>query len=556
MFTPSHSIHHLQRQREITTTFARHGFGFLFDQLEPEWRSMRRALHLPARIKVPTRPEDLAIHLRLALEELGPTFVKLGQILSTRPDLLPPEYITELARLQDEVPAEPWKPIHDLLTQELGRAPEKVFTHLDRRPMAAASLAQVYAATLPGGQEVVVKVQRPGITPVIEQDLEILSALAERAQITRLGKMYDFVGIAEDFRYTLLNELDYHREGRNADRFRSSFASEPHILIPKVFWEFSTRRVLVLERIDGIKISDVPALKAAGCDCHQLALYCTRMIIKEILEDGFFHADPHPGNYVVLPGDVIGVMDFGKVGFLRETDRLDLIRLYIVAASLDADGIVDQLVRMGAAGEQVERTGLARAVDRLLNKYNGLPLGDVHAGEVIEEIMPITFQHHLRLPGNWWLLAQALVMMEGIGMQLDPDFDAFAVAKPFIKRLMRQLVTPESGWAKSLLLDSANWGDLLHRLPGAGSRLVERIERDELFQVNIKETDRILGKLDQLATRLTLGVLTGAFSIGLAMLAPLTASGSLARWLLLSGITAMIVMGLWLLISLITASKP
>jgi len=430
-----------------------------------------------------------------------------------------------------------------------------VFARIDRHPMAAASLAQVHAATLPDGQEVVVKIQRPGITAVIDDDLEILSALAERAQTTRLGKTYDFIGIAEDFCFTLRNELDYRREGRNADRFRNNFASEPHIYIPKVFWEFSTQRVLVLERITGIKISDIPALKTAGYDCHQLALQCTRMIIKEILEDGFFHADPHAGNYLVLPGEVIGVMDFGKVGTLRETDRMDLVRLYIVAASLDADGIVDQLVRMGAAGEQVDRTGLARAIDRLLNKYNGLPIGDVHAGEVIEEITPITFQHHLHLPGNWWLLTQTVVMMEGIGMQLDPDFDAFAVAKPYIKRLMGHLVTPDAGWGRSILLDSANWGEFFHRLPRAGSRLVERIERDELFQVNIKDTDRILGKLDQLVTRLTLGVLTGAFSIGLAMLTPLTASDSLARWLLLAGITAIIVMGLWLLVSLTKTSR-
>jgi len=548
-------MRHARRYREITATFVRHGFGFLFDQLEPDWRSLRRILQLPARKHVPAPPEDLAIHFRLALEELGPTFVKLGQILSTRPDLLPPEYITELAKLQDEVPPEHWEAIHALLTQELGGKPEKVFASINPKPMAAASLAQVHAATLPDGQEVVVKVQRPGISAVIESDLEILSALAERAQNTQLGKMYDFIGIAEDFRYTLMNELDYHREGRNADRFRKNFAGEPHIFIPKVFWEFSTRRVLVLERINGIKISDVPALKAASYDCHQLALDCTRMIIKEILEDGFFHADPHPGNYVVLAGEVIGVMDFGKVGTLRDADRMDLIRLYIVAASLDADGIVDQLVRMGAAGDQVDRSGLARAVDRLLNKYNGLPLGDVHAGEVIEEIMPIAFQHALRLPGNWWLLTQAVVMMEGIGMQLDPDFDAFAVATPYIKRLMRHLVMPEAGWGRSLLMDGGNWAEFFHRLPRAGSRLVERIERDDLFQVNVKQTDQILGKLDQLATRLTLGVLTGAFSIGLAMLAPLTSNGSLARWLLLAGIAAMIVMGLWLLISLMKASK-
>ena len=556
MFNSIRPIRHIRRYREITAAFVRHGFGFLFDQLEPDWRSLRRILRLPTRKQAPAPPEDLAIHFRLALEELGPTFVKAGQVLSTRPDLLPPAYIAELAKLQDAVPPEPWETIRDLLTREYGRKPNKVFATINPKPMAAASLAQVHAATLPDGQEVVVKIQRPGISAVIDADLEILSALAERAQTTRLGKIYDFVGIAEEFSFTLRNELDYHREGRNADRFRKNFAGESHLYIPKVFWDFSTQRVLVLERIQGIKISNIPALDAAGYDRHQLALCCSRAIIKEVLEDGFFHADPHSGNYTVLPGGVIGVMDFGKVGTLRDSDRLDLIRLYIVAASLDASGIVDQLVRMGAAGGEVDRAGLAREIDRLLNKYNGLPLQDIRARDLIEEIRPILYRHHLRLPGNWWLLAQVLVMMEGIGLQLDPDFDVFAVARPYIQRLMRRLVTPEAGWGRSILLDGANWSELFHRLPRAGNRLLERIERDELFQVNIKETDRILGKLDQLATRLTLGVLIGAFSIGLAMLTTLTASGSLARWLLLTSIIAMITLGLWLLISLAKTSRP
>ena len=555
MINPMHSIRHARRYREITATFVRHGFGFLFDQLEPNWRSLRRILRLPARKHVPAPPEDMAIHFRLALEELGPTFVKAGQVLSTRPDLLPPAYIAELAKLQDAVPPVPWGEIREVLTQELGRKPEKVFASIDRQPLAAASLAQVHAATLPDGQEVVVKVQRPGITAVIDTDLEILSALASRAQTTRLAKTYDFVGIAEDFSYTLRNELDYAREGKNADRFRKNFASEPHLYVPKVFWDFSTRRVLVLERINGIKINDITALDAAGYDRHQLALCSSRMIIQEVLEDGFFHADPHSGNYTVMPGEVIGVMDFGKVGTLKETDRRDLIRLYLVTMAMDEEGIVEQLLRMGMAGKGVDRTGLARAITRLLNKYNGLPLGEVHARDVIEEITPITFRYHLRLPANWWLLGQAIVMMEGIGLQLDPDFDAFAVAKPYIRRLVRNLAAPEEGWGRSILVNSANWGELFHRLPRAGNRLLERIEGDELFQVNIKETGQILDKLDQLATRLAVSVLSAALIIGLAMMAPLTASGSLARWFLQAGITAIIVLGVWQLLSLIRSPR-
>ncbi len=555
MFPSPRTIRHLRRYREITAAFVRHGFGFLFDQLGPQWQSLRQVLRLPIRRSVSTLPEDLAIHFRLALEELGPTFVKFGQILSTRPDLLPLAYIAELSKLQDAVPPEPWEAIRDLLTQELGREPEKVFATIDPQPMAAASLAQVHAATLPGGQEVVIKVQRPGITTMIDTDLEILSFLAVRAQATPLGKVYDFASIADEFAFTLRNELDYHREGRNADRFRENFAGEPHLYIPQVYWDFSTRRVLVLERIHGIKINDIPALEAAGYDRHQVALHSARIIIKETLEDGFFHADPHPGNYNVLPGEVIGAMDFGMVGYLRNRERLDLIRFYLFAVALDADGIVEQLVRIGAVGAEFDRIGLARDISRLLNRFYALPLKDIRASEVIEEIMPVAFRYHLRLPRELWLLGKTLTMMEGVGLLLDPEFDMFEVAQPFIKRLTLHLVMPNEGWGRAVLLDGANWGELFKRLPRVGSLMLERLERNELFQLNIKGADRIMGRLDRLATRLTLSVLVAALIIGLAMLVPLTAPGSLIQWVIVIGFISAVGLVVWLFISILR-TKP
>ena len=304
---------------------------------------------------------------------------------------------------------------------------------------------------------------------MIETDIEILSRLAARAQNTSLGKIYDFVGMADDFSFTLVNELDYRLEGRNADRFRRNFAEQPHLCIPKVYWEFSTRRVLVLERLHGLKINDIPALDAAGYDRHQLALHCTNMIIKEVLEDGFFHADPHVGNYMVLPGEMIGVVDFGKVGYLNNRDRLNLIQLYIVCVEMDAEGIVDQLIRMGAVQEDVDRNGLVYDFNRLLNKYHGMPLKDIRAQELIDEFTAISFHHHLRLPGTWWLLGNTIVMLEGLGLQLDPDFDTFATAEPYVKRLMKQLILPEAGLGPTILMDSVNWRDFMHRLPLWGS---------------------------------------------------------------------------------------
>ena len=550
MFLKSRSLRHWQRYREIVGVFLRHGFGFVFDQVEPDWHSLRRALRLSARKKSSTRSEDLAIHFRLALEELGPTFIKFGQILTTRPDLLPPAYIAELSKLQDTVPPAPWEMIRETLIQDLGHEPEQVFLTIDPQPMAVASLAQVYAATLNDGQEVVVKVQRPSISAVIDTDLEILSSLAARAQTTQWGEVYAFVSMADDFAFTLKNELDYRREGRNADRFRENFANEAHLYIPHVYWDYSSRRVLVLERIHGIKIDDFPALDTAGYDRHRIALHSARIIIKEVLEDGFFHADPHPGNYNVLPGEVIGAMDFGMVGYVRDRDRLDLIRLYLVAVALDVDDIVDQLIRMGAAGSEVDRPGLARDIGRLLNKYYGLPLKDIRAREVVEEIMPVAFHHHLRLPSDLWLLGKTLAMMEGVGLQLDPDFDVFAVAQPFVQRLLWNMAIPNAGWVRAALLGGANWGELFNRLPRAGNRMLERIERDEPFRIQINDTDQIISRLDRLSTRLSLSILLGALIIGLAFLVSNTSPSFWGQWMIIGGLVSIISLGIWLFILL------
>ena len=556
MFNPKRPVRHLKRYSEIVTVFARHGFGFLFTRRASGPRAWFRLRWRASQQDVPHQIDNLAVHFRQALEELGPTFIKFGQILSTRPDVLPVSFIAELSKLVDSVSPEPWEKMHIILTRELGQEPETLFASIDPKPIASASLSQVHAAVLPDGQEVVIKVQRPNIYAIIETDLEILSSLAASAQGSSLGEVYDFIGIADDFSFTLRNELDFQREGRNADRLRESFASERQPLyVPKVYWELSTRRVLVMERIRGIKINDIPALDAAGYDRHKIALHSASTTVKQILEDGFFHADPHSGNYLIQPGEVIGLVDFGKVGYLRDKDRRDLVRLYIVAIELDIDGMIDQLVNLGAVREDVNRNRLANDLSRFLNKYQGVPIKYVRARELIDEITTITFRHHLRLPSTWWLVGQTIVMLEGIGLQLDPDFDVFEAAKPHVKGLMRDLFLPHGDWTRTILMDSTNWGEMLHRLPRVGNRMLERLERNDPFRMEIKDLDRILSRFDRLVTRLALSLLVAAFVVGLPILLRLTTPDSLPSWVILALLIPIIGAGLWLVFSLLNTSR-
>ena len=544
-----HPIRHLSRYHDIAHVLLSHGFGFVFNHLSPEWRPWKHGFGPGPDGSAP--PQDLAAHFRQALEELGPTFVKLGQVLSTRPDLLPPAYIGELSKLRDSVPPLPWEEICQVLSEEYGRAPDEVFASIDPQPLGAASLAQVHAATLKTGEEVVVKVQRPNITATISEDLDILTALAKASQSTALGDLYDFVGIVEEFSFTLKSELDYRQEGRNADRFRENFAHERYLYIPHIYWEYSRQHVLVQERLQGIKLDDVAGLTAAGYDCHRVALHCARMIVKEILEDCFFHADPHPGNLVVMPGEVIGAMDFGMVGHLAEGERRILVQLYSAIAGRDAAGIVDQLIRMGAVSPDIDRVALAHELNRLLNKYYGLPLKAIQAREVMEDIMPLAYRYRLRLPGDLWLLIKTIVVMWGVGLQLDPGFDIFTVFEPMAQRLVWELILPRQEWSQILLNRETDWADLLETLPRAGTRLLESAERGDLFQVRLKDWDLIMCRLDRQTTRLALSILVSALILGVAMLMRADTSGGLMQLLMGGGFLMALGLGVWLMISIL-----
>jgi ubiquinone biosynthesis protein len=508
---------HLERSRQIANILARHGLGYLvgilgLERFVPFHRGL---LKHPRRAEPYTQPE----HVRMALEELGATFIKLGQILSTRTDLLPPEYLAEFAKLQDAAPTIPIERVQETLLAELGKPIGEVFVTFDPLPLAAASIGQAHAATMPDGTEVVVKVRRPGVVEQVEEDLEILQNIATTASRRwEFASQYDLVGLIQEFAETLRAELDYLREGRNAERFAANFAGDATVHIPQVFWETTTSRVLTLERIRGIKINDLAALDTSGIDRTVVAEQAARIILKMVFEDRFFHADPHPGNFFIEPGGRIGLIDFGMVGMVDERTQEHLVRVILALTSQDADRLADAFLDLGVTSQQVDRSLLGHDLEQLVSRFYGQPLGEIALGPLLEEMLTIVRRHRLRLPPNLALLIKTIVMNEGLGMQLDPTFRLSNVLVPYAQRLMLRQYSPLL-WTKRLGqagLDAAWFGT---ELPQQLRRILGELERGTLtMNMRPMDVESVIRRFERIGNRIIIGTVLAAFIIGLAML--------------------------------------
>jgi ubiquinone biosynthesis protein len=521
---------HLGRYREITQVLVGHGFGYLVEQL-----GLASLLSLPRRMLLrapPSPPISSAVRLRQALVELGPTFVKLGQVLSTRPDMLPPDFVAELDKLQDTVPPFAADLAIKTIEEELGRPLDVLFAEFCREPLAAASLGQAHAAVLHNGDHVVVKVQRPDIAARVAVDLAIIVDLAHLAQERMpFGNQYDLVELAWEFSSTLRAELDYRREGHHAEEFRGNFAGNERVYIPRIYWDYTAVRVLTSERIYGIKINDVKGLARAGINQALLARHALEVIVHEIFVDGYFHADPHPGNFFALSGARVGVVDFGQVGILDQETTRQMLLLLIALGDHDPNAALRALERLGALPHRSITPLLRRDMQRFMGIFVDRSLSELSARETFDELLALMRRHQLRLPGPLATLIKALVMMEGVGMSLDPHLDVFGIARPYAQKALAEQLSP-AAVGERLAENGRQVGEVAVGLPQQFADLLGRANDGELFlQTREMELRRVSTALLRASSRIAVALVLSALILVLGMLTVAIGFGNVTGWL-------------------------
>lgn len=505
---------HFRRYRRIVEVLLKHGFGYFVESVDLQ--------HLaPFRRRVPSDPREggsRGARVRAAMEELGPTFIKLGQLLSTRPDFVPADIIQELSRLQDSVPPVPPEDIAAEVEREIGRPLDQVFSRFDPEPLGAASIGQVHRATLHDGADVVVKVRRPGIEETVDIDLDILATLAEMADARWPSTRGAFTEIVREFARTLRREMDFRLEAANTERFRRLFADDGRVLIPSTYPELTTSRLLVMEHVDGVKINDLDGLRALGVDTARLARLGAEVFLRQVLIDGMFHGDPHPGNLFVLPDGRLGVIDFGIVGRLDRRTIDSVTDLFIGVTRRDVPRIVDGLTALGAVDDGGDAAALKRDVADLLDRHHGKRLKDLALGDIVNEVLQVAHLHELRLPPDLLLLGKALVTIEGLGQQLDPEFNALEVAEPFALELIRRRLHP-AAVAGRMARDAGDVLETLGGLPEKLQRTLNRLNRGEVrVRVQLDALERAVHRLERGHNRVAMAVVFAALFVGASVL--------------------------------------
>ena len=548
---------HLNRYRRILRVLFKYGFNDLVDRLHID-QYLETGLQMINRkpreqIDRHSRPE----RLRMALEELGPTFIKLGQLLSTRPDFIPPEYLDELAKLQDNVPSFSSEEVRQIFQEECGRDPTEMFEYFDEQPMAAASIGQVHKARLRGeyeNREVVIKVQRPGIENIIAVDLEILAHIA-RLMEEHLEEVQGHrpTAVVQEFARSLSREIDFTIELFNIQRFARQFADNTDVHVPEVYPELSTERLLVLERINGIKASEVGLLKEQGYDLSLVARRGTNLVMEQIFIHGFFHADPHPGNIFILPDNVICFIDFGQMGRLSVKDREDFTNLIFNLVNGNENKVTAGVLKVTTLQGELNRDALTRDLGELMDRYLYQSLGELHAAKILHDLLELVSRHKLSLKPNLYLMLKALSTVEGVGLMLDPELAVISLARPFMKKIKMERMSPhrlarELGEAGTAYLSM--FRDLPEEMRSILSQLRQGRMKLELEHRGLHPMER---SLDRVSNRVSFAIVLAAQIIGSSLI---VLSDIPPRWndipvIGLAGFLVAGIMGFWLLISII-----
>ncbi|EIV99473.1 2-polyprenylphenol 6-hydroxylase [Thermoanaerobacter siderophilus] len=510
-------MQHLRRYREIIFVFIKYGFGAIIDNI-----GILKHINVRRKILKQTNDENIAKlsrgeRLRLALEELGPTFIKMGQILSTRSDILPKDIIKELEKLQDKVPAFSFDEVKSVIQNEFGESLEEAYAEFEPTPLAAASIAQVHKALLWSGKTVVVKVQRPGIEKIIAQDMRILEDIAKFVDNhTKYGKIYNFTKMVEDFKKRLEEELDFRIEGENAEKFKKNFLKDKKVKIPSIIWTHTTRRVLTMEYIGGIPLNDFNAIDEAGLDRGAIARNLAKSVLNQILRDGFFHGDPHPGNIMVLGDGTIAFLDFGMVGSLSPERKRQFSKMLLGIVYKNSRMITESIIDLNAVTLNVNMKKLEKDINNLRDRYVEIPLEKLKVGEVLNGIFDLVFSYNIVIPNEFNMLAKSLITLEGIVEKLDPKISVLEVAKPIAKQLIPKMFSTQH-MKEETINATMDYSRLIKELPSFLLNFLRKTEEENYaVELKIRDFENLEKRVDKVFNRLSTSIILLALSIVIA----------------------------------------
>ncbi len=552
--TIGRTYRHLTRYQRIIRILFKYGFDDLVERLRID-QYLETGLKMISRKpreenEKYSRPE----RFRMALEELGPTFIKLGQVLSTRPDLISPEYLYELAKLQDNVPPFSFAEVKEIFLAETGKEPNELFQDFDKQPLAAASIGQVHRGRLQDGKEVVIKVQRPNIEKIIAVDLEILAHLASlMEQYLEELQGHRPSAVVDEFARSLSLEIDYTVELANIQRFARQFSDNKNIYVPLVYSDLSTERTLTMEYIDGIKTSKLEALRNQGYDLHLIAERGANLVMEQVFVHGFFHGDPHPGNIFILPDNITCFLDFGMMGRLSRRDREDFTDLMLSIVTKNDRKITDGVLSITTPFGEVDHDALSRDLADLVDRYLYLPLKDLKAGKILQELLDLIQSYRLSIKPNLYLMIKALATIEGVGLMLDPNLELIKLAEPYIKKVKAARLRP-GRLAEEMGETSGEYLKLIQEMPEEARSILRQLRAGNMkLKFEHRGLESFAKALDQVSNRIAFSIVLAAQIIGssLIILSDIPPKWNGIPIIGLAGFLVAGVMGFWLLISII-----